>query len=156
MPLDAGTQAPDFVLKSSDAGFPEVRFSEIYAEKQVVLLFFPAAFSGVCTAEMCGIKTGQFLTPDENTAVVGVSVDSPFAQAAWKEKEEIPAILLSDYSHKVIRDYDVVFPNFAGTGGESAARAVFVIEKGGKIKYSAQTASPGDLPDFEAVKAALG
>jgi len=155
MPLAPGTQAPDFVLKSSDAGFPEVRFSDIYADKQVVLLFFPAAFSGVCTTEMCGIKTGQFLTPDENTAVVGVSVDSPFAQAAWKEKEGIPAVLLSDYSHKVIHEYDVAFPNFAGTGGESAARAVYVIAKGGEIKYSAQTASPGELPDFDAVRAAL-
>ncbi|HRK22722.1 MAG TPA: redoxin domain-containing protein, partial [Fimbriimonadaceae bacterium] len=73
----------------------------------------------------------------------------------WKEKEGIPAVLLSDYSHKVIHEYDVAFPNFAGTGGESAARAVYVIAKGGEIKYSAQTASPGELPDFDAVRAAL-
>jgi peroxiredoxin len=119
-----------------------------------VLLFFPLAFTGVCTQEMCDISGGLSAYGPLNAAVYGISVDSPFALEAWANKEKITLPLLSDLNKQVIKLYDVVFPLLAGVG-DTAARAAFVIDKQGTIVYSEQTPSPKDLPDFEAVKAAL-
>ena len=89
-----------------------------------------------------------------NATVYGISVDSPFAQEAWAIKESIQITLLSDLNKTVTTAYDVVFPGLAGIG-DTSARAAFVVDKAGVIQYAEQTATPKDLPDFEAVKAAL-
>ena len=86
--------------------------------------------------------------------VIAVSVDSPFAQQAWAQKEKIGITLASDLNKEVIKKYDVVFPMLAGMG-DTAARAAFVIDKNGVVQYSEQTPTPKDLPNFEAVKATL-
>ncbi len=156
MPLAPGTPAPDFTLRSATAdGMADVRLSDLVGEKNLVLIFFPGAFTGVCTQELCGISSGQFLKADENTAVVGISVDSPLAQKAWAQKENINVPLLSDYGRQTIHAYDVVIPGFLGTQGEAAARAVYIVDKSGVIRYAQQTPAAGDMPDFEAVKTAL-
>jgi peroxiredoxin len=135
MPIKVGSKAPDFTLKSKNAaGLADVKLSDNFGKKNTVLLFFPAAFTGVCTKEMC--------------------VDTPFAQEAWAKQEKINITLASDLDKKVINDYDVVFPNLAGIGA-TAARAAFVIDKQGVVQYAEQTPSPKDLPDFNAVKKAL-
>src|SRR5579871_5424299 len=155
MAISVGTKAPDFTLKSKQAsGLVDVRLSNNFGKKNTVLLFFPAAFTGVCTSEMCDITAGLSQYAGLNADVVGISVDTPFAQEAWAQKEKIGITLASDLNKTTIKAYDVVFPMLAGVG-DTAARAAFVIDKQGVIQYSEQTPTPKDLPNFEAVKAAL-
>ncbi len=155
MPLKIGTSAPDFTLKTKTAqGLEDVTLSDNFGKKNTVLLFFPLAFTGVCTTEMCDVSGGIAAYEGLNAAVYGISVDSPFAQEAWATKEKITLTLLSDLNKTVIKAYDVVFPNLAGVG-DTAARAAVVIDKAGNIVHAEQTPTPKDLPDFDAVKAAL-
>ena len=152
MPLSVGTKAPTFTLKSKAAdGLKDVSLAE---GKNTVLLFFPAAFTGVCTQEFCDITAGLSSYSDLNAEVIGISVDSPFAQEAWAQKEKIGITLVSDLNKETTKAYDVLFPGLAGIG-DTSARAAFVIDKKGVIQYAEQTATPKDLPNFEAVKAAL-
>src|ERR1041385_3603405 len=156
MPIAIGSKAPDFSLKSKTAsGLVDVKLSNNFGQKNTVLLFFPLAFTGVCTTEMCDITAGLSAYSGLNANVIAVSVDSPFAQEAWAQKEKIGITLASDLNKEVIKKYDVVFPMLAGVG-DTAARAAFVIDKNGVIQYSEQTPTPKDLPNFDAVKAALG
>lgn len=156
MAIKVGSKAPDFTLKSKTAtGLVDVKLSENFGKKNTVLLFFPAAFTGVCTKEMCDITAALNSYNGLNAAVIGISVDSPFAQEAWAKQEKIGFPLASDLNKTVIKEYDVVFPNLAGIG-DTAARAAFVIDKQGVIQYAEQTPTPKDVPDFTAVQEALG
>jgi peroxiredoxin len=155
MPLPVGTKAPDFTLKTKTAdGLKDFRLSDNFSRKQTVLLFFPAAFTGVCTQEMCDISGGLAQYAGLDAEVYGISVDSPFAQEAWAKQNGIAVTLLSDLNKTVTKAYRVLFPNLAGIY-ETAARAAFVIGKDGVIAYAEQTPTPKDLPDFAAVQAAL-
>ena len=155
MAIPVGSKAPDFSLKSKTAaGLVDVKLSNNFGQKHTVLLFFPAAFTGVCTQEMCSISGGLNDYANLNADVIGISIDTPFAQEAWAQKEKITIPLASDLNKEVIKKYDVVFPMLAGVG-DTAARAAFVIDKSGVVQYSEQTPTPKDLPNFEAVKAAL-
>ena len=155
MALTTGTKAPDFTLKSKTAdGLKDVSLSANLGKKNTVLLFFPLAFTGVCTQEMCDISGGLSAYTDLNAEVIAISVDSPFAQEAWAKKENIGITIASDLNKEVIKKYEVVFPMLAGVG-DTAARAAFVIDKAGVIQHSEQTPTPKDLPDFNAIKAAL-
>jgi glutaredoxin-dependent peroxiredoxin len=152
MALSVGTKAPDFTLKSKQAaGLVDVKLSSNFGKKNTVLLFFPAAFTGVCTSELCDITAGLGAYSGLNADVVAISVDTPFAQEAWAQKEKIGITLASDLNKTTIKAYDVVFPMLAGVG-DTAARAAFVIDKQGVIQYSEQTPTPKDLPNFKAVK----
>src|SRR6267378_1186691 len=155
MAISVGTKAPDFTLKSKQAsGLVDVKLSNNYGKKNTVLLFFPAAFTGVCTTEMCDITAGMSQYSGLNADVLAISVDTPFAQEAWAQKEKIGIPLASDLNKEVIKKYDVVFPMLAGVG-DTAARAAFVIDKNGVVQYSEQTPTPKDLPNFDAVKSTL-
>lgn len=155
MPITTGTKAPDFTLKTTAAdGLRDVKLSDNFGKKQTVLLFFPLAFTGVCTQEMCDVTAGLGQFTGLDAEVLGISVDSPFAQAAWAKQNKISITLLSDLNKKVAAAYGVIFPGLAGIG-DTSARAAFVIGKDGVVKYAEQTATPKDLPNFEAVKAAL-
>jgi peroxiredoxin len=154
MPLPVGSKAPDFTLKSKSPVDAEVKLSNNFGKKNTVLLFFPLAFTSVCSKEMCDVTSGITAYADLGAEVIAVSVDSPFAQAAWAQKEKIVITLASDLNKTVTKAYDVVFPMLAGVG-DTAARAAFVIDKSGVIQYSEQTPTPKDLPNFEAVKAVL-
>ncbi len=155
MPISVGSAAPDFVLKSKTAdGLKEIRLSDNFGQRPTVLLFFPLAFTGVCTNEFCDVTSGLSVYEQLGAQVIGISVDSPFAQEAWANANKITIPLASDLNKTVIKAYDVVFPNLAGVG-DTAARAAFVIGRDGKVKYAEQTATPKDLPNFDAVKAAL-
>jgi peroxiredoxin len=155
MALAVGSKAPDFVLKTKTAdGLKDVKLSENFGKKQTVILFFPLAFTGVCTQEMCDITGGIKQYADLGAEVLAISVDSPFAQEAWAKANKITITILSDLNKTVTKAYDVVFPNLAGVG-DTSARAAFVIGADGVIKYAEQTPTPKDLPNFEAVKAAL-
>ena len=155
MPIAIGTLAPDFTLKSKTAtGLVDVTLSANFGQKNTVLLFFPLAFTSVCTKELCDLTDGLGAYADLGAAVIGVSVDSPFAQEAWAQKEKITLTLASDLNKDVIKKYGVVFPLLAGIG-DTAARAAFVIDKAGIVQYAEQTATPKDLPNFDAIKAVL-
>ncbi|HPC60858.1 MAG TPA: peroxiredoxin [Verrucomicrobiota bacterium] len=155
MAIPVGTKAPDFTLKSKQpSGLVDIKLSANFGKKNTVLLFFPAAFTGVCTQELCDISSGLNAYAALNAEVIGISVDTPFAQEAWAQKEKITIPLASDLNKQVIKAYDVVFPMLAGVG-DTAARAAFVIDKNGIVQYSEQTPSPKDLPNFDKVKETL-
>jgi peroxiredoxin len=155
MALTVGTKAPDFTLKSKNAeGLIDVTLSANFGKKQTVLLFFPLAFTGVCTAEMCDITSGLSAYAELGAEVIAISVDSPFAQEAWAQQNSIKLTIVSDLNKTTTKAYDVLFPGLAGIG-DTSARAAFVIGKDGVIKYAEQTPTPKDRPNFEAVKAAL-
>lgn len=155
MAISVGTKAPEFTLKSKQpSGLVDVKLSDNLGRKNTVLLFFPAAFTSVCTKELCDITAGLNGYSGLNASVIGISVDTPFAQEAWAQKEKISIPLASDLNKQVIRDYDVVFPMLAGIG-DTAARAAIVIDKNGVVQYSEQTPTPKDLPNFEKVKETL-
>ena len=153
MPIPIGSKAPDFTLKSKTAtGVVDVKLSANFGKTNTVLLFFPLAFTGVCTAEMCDVSNGLSSFPGAD--VIAISVDSPFAQEAWAKANNIKLTIVSDLNKVVIKQYDVVFPMLAGVG-DTAARAAFVIDKHGVVQYSEQTPTPKDLPNFDAIKATL-
>src|SRR5438132_1709548 len=135
MPLAVGTKAPDFTLKSKQAsGLVDVKLSDNFGKKNTVLLFFPAAFTSVCTKELCDISAGFGAYSSLNADVVAISVDTPFAQEAWAQKEKISLTLASDLNKEVTKKYDVLFPNLAGIG-DTSARAAIVIDKNGVVQY---------------------
>lgn len=155
MPLAIGSKAPDFTLKSKTAaGLQDVKLSDNFGKHQTVLLFFPLAFTSVCTQEMCDTTAGLGAYEKLGAKVIAISVDSPFAQEAWAAANKITVTIASDLNRVVTKAYDVLFPMLAGVG-DTAARAAFVIGTDGVIKYAEQTPTPKDLPNFNAVKAAL-
>jgi peroxiredoxin len=155
MPLPVGAKAPDFTLKSKTAaGLVDVKLSNNFGKKNTVLLFVPLAFTGVCTAELCDVTAGLSAYTGLNADVIGISVDSPFAQEAWAKKDNIGITLVSDLNKTVTNAYDVLFPALAGVG-DTSARAAFVIDKNGVIQYSEKTPTPKDLPNLAAVKETL-
>ena len=156
MALSTGTKAPDFTLKSKqDGGVVDIKLSENVGQRNTVLLFFPLAFTSVCTTEMCDITAGLSQYTNLNADVIGVSVDSPFALEAWAKQEKIGIKLASDLNKTTAKAYGVLLDDLIGLGAVSA-RAAFVIDKEGTIRYSEQTPTPKELPNFEAIKKTLG
>jgi len=155
MAIPVGSKAPDFKLKSKNAsGVADVQLSTNLGKKNTVLLFFPLAFTSVCTKEMCDITSGLNSYSSLNADVVAISVDSPFAQEAWAQKEKIGVTLASDLNKKTSKDYGVLLDDLLGFGS-TAARAAFVIDRNGVVQYSEQTPTPKDLPNFNAIRETL-
>lgn len=155
MPLTIGSKAPDFTLKTKTAeGLVDVTLSSNFGKKYTVLLFFPLAYTGVCTQEMCDVTAGLGDYTKLNAEVYAISVDSPFSQEAWATQNGIKVTILSDLNKTVTRAYDVLFPMLAGVG-DTSARAAFVINSAGVITYAEQTPTPKDLPNFKAIAAVL-
>jgi len=155
MPIAVGSPAPDFSLKQKTAsGLVDVKLSENFGKKNTVVLFFPLAFTGVCTQEMCDITAGLGAYGSLNADVIAISVDSPFAQEAWANQHKIGIKIASDLNKKTAADYGVLLPDLIGLGSVSA-RAAFVVDKAGAVQYAEQTATVKDLPNFEAVKQVL-
>ncbi len=151
MPLELGTKAPTFTLKSKKTdGLVDVTVPE--PGKPTVILFFPLAFTSVCTDEMCNVSQG--LGSFAGAEVIAISVDNPFAQEAWAKANNIGVTLVSDLNKEATDAYGVRFKGIAGIG-DSAARAAFVVDKAGVIQYAEQTPTPKDLPNFDAIKAKL-
>lgn len=160
MALSIGSKAPDFALSTKDAsGIRLVSLSDNFGKTNTLVLFFPAAFTSVCTAEMCD-QTEVFGTYEGlNTAVFGISGDSPFSLEAWANQEKIRIPLLSDYDHSVARAYGVAYDSFPpGTNLPLiglAKRSAFIIDRNGAIQYAESSDNPKQLPDFEAIQAKL-
>ena len=154
MTIAVGTIAPNFTLKTkTPEGLNDVSLDSHKNESSVVLLFFPFAFTGVCTEETCSVRDDLSSYKDLNAKVYGISVDSPFSQAmALKENLNFP--LLSDFNKEVSSAYGVLYDEFIGFKGVSK-RSAFVVDKEGKITYSWSSDDPKQLPDFNAIKEVL-
>src|SRR5574342_91599 len=117
MAIPVGSKAPDFTLKSKQAsGLEDVKLSNNFGKKNTVLLFFPAAFTGVCTTELCDITAGLNAYNSLNADVIGISVDTPFSQEAWAQKEKIGITLASDLNKTTAKAYGVLLDDLLGFG----------------------------------------
>ena len=160
MPLTVGTKAPDFTLSTKTADGPkQVRLNDNLGKRNTLLLFFPMAFTGTCTTEMCEVSAGLNGYTDLNATVYGISGDNPFAQEAWAQKEKITVPLLSDYEHKVAKEYGVMYDSFLpqmnlGMSGVPK-RSAFIIDKNGMIQYAESNDDARQLPNFGKIKAKL-
>lgn len=158
--LTIGTKAPDFTLSAMTAEGPKrLSLSSKIGTNNILLLFVPAAFTSVCTAEFCEISKGIGSYGSLDCTVFGISGDSPFAQKEWAAKEGITIQLLSDYEHTVAKSYGIAYESFLpelGLGfGGVAKRSAFLIDKSGVIQYAESSDNPKQLPDFDAIKAKL-
>ena len=150
MAAEVGQQAPDFELFDNDKNPTKLSDSK---GKNVVLAFFPGAFTGVCTTEMCSFRDRSDSFNSMNAQVYGISVDAIFSQKAFSDANNLNFPLLSDYQRKVGAAYGVSLPNFAGMDGYTASeRAVFVIDKGGVIRFKWVGENPGKEPDYDEVQ----
>jgi peroxiredoxin len=154
MSIRVGEPAPDFALIGTQGNEP-VRLSSFKGERNVVLLFFPLAFTSVCTKEMCSVRDTIAEYGNLNAQVLGISVDSGPALRAWSKQEGFTFPLLSDFNKEVSASYDALYENLMGLKGVSK-RAAFVIDRGGVVRHAQVLEKASDLPDFDAVKRVLG
>ena len=152
MAAEAGAKAPDFTLPNQDR--QPVTLSEQLQRGPVVLAFVPAAFSSVCTKELCTFRDSIAQLDSLNATVLGISVDTFFTLKAWAEKEGLTFPLLSDFNKTVLPQYDVFNEDMIGLKG-IAKRAVFVIDRDGIVRHREVLDDARNEPDYGKVKAAL-
>ena len=153
MAVDVGQPAPEFSLYDTDRGR---RSLGEFKGKNVVLAFFPGAFTGTCTTEMCALRDRADQFNSLNAQVLGISVDPPFSQKVWAENNELNFPVLSDFNREVVNLYDIALQDLAGLEGYVAAkRAVFVLDKGGVVRYKWVAPAPGKEPLYDEIKEAL-
>ena len=153
MSVTVGTKAPAFTLFDTER---KPRSLSEFAGKKVVLAFYPGAFTGVCTKEMCALRDAMAAFNSFNAQVVGISVDSPFANKGFADANKLTFPLLSDFSRETSKAYAGVYQDFAGVQGYTAAkRSVFVVDEKGIVTYVWITDTPGTEPPYDEVKAAL-
>lgn len=152
MALQKGDKAPDFKLFNSDK--QEVSLSD-YKGKNVVILFFPLAFTGTCTAELCEMRDNISIYSNLNAEVLAISVDSLFTLEKYKAEQKLPFNLLSDFNKDTSVAYGSLYENFVlGMKGVSK-RSAFVVDVDGNIQYAEVLEDAGKVPNFEAVQSAL-
>ncbi len=148
-----GSKAPDFNLFNQKR---ERVSLDSYRGKKVVVAFFPAAFTSVCERELCTFRDSLAALDDIGATVLSISVDAPFANAAFADKNKLNFSVLSDYTREATKAYGVAIENFAGMPGYTASnRAVFVVSGEGVITYAWVGPNPGVEPDYEEVKRAV-
>ena len=152
MSIKKGDRAIEFKLPQKPKD--EVDLNQYIGKDKIVLLFFPLAFSSVCTAEMCSMRDNWKQYESLGAKVFGISVDSPFVTDKFRQTENIPFPILSDFNKDVSRKYGVLHEDLMGLKGVSK-RSAFVIGKDGTVKYAWVTDDPKVQVDFEAIKAAL-
>ena len=144
-----GDAAPSFTLKNTAK--EDVNLAD-YAGKTVILVFYPGAFTGVCDKEMCAFQDNMAKLNEANTAVLGISVDSPWANAEFARKYNLEFDLLSDLDREVVNSYDAAFVGLGGIEGYVCAnRVVIVIDKNGVVQHRWVAENPGVEPDYDAV-----
>lgn len=152
MALQVGDKAPSFTLFNTEK--KEISLSD-FAGKNVVILFFPLAFTSVCTAELCEMRDNIATYSSLNAEIIGISVDSLFTLDKFKAEQSLPFNLLSDFNKEVSTAYESIYENFVlGMKGVSK-RSAFVVDANGTIQYAEVLESAGDVPNFVAVKEAL-
>ena len=149
MSLQVGDNAPDFKLFSSE--LKEVSLAD-YKGQKLVIHFFPLAFTGTCTTQLCTMRDSFGYYEGMNAAVVGISIDSPFTLAKFKEVESYQFPLLSDFNKEASQAYGAFYDEFVFNLKGVSKRAAFVIDEEGKVIYAEVLENAGDLPNFEAIK----
>lgn len=153
MAITIGNKAPEFTLFDADK---KSRSLSEFRGKKVVLAFFPGAFTGVCTKELCSFRDAMSQFNNFHAQVIGISVDSPFANKAFAIQNNLQFPLLSDTTREVCKHYGGVHEDFAGIKGYSASkRAVFIVDSNGSVIYAWVSENPGVEPDYDAVIQAL-
>jgi len=153
MTLQVEQKAPAFTLFNTEK--KEVNSSD-FEGKNLLVLFFPLAFTGVCTKELCTIRDDIGNYENVNSAVVGISVDSLFVLEKFKAEQNIDFPMLSDFNKKVASDFGVLYDEFPAFGMKGVSkRAAFIVDKKGIVQYVEVCPTPGDLPNFEAITAKL-
>lgn len=152
MSIQIGQAAPDFTLFDSDKN--PVKLSE-QKGNNVLLLFFPQAFTSVCTKELCAVRDNIALYNNANAKVFGISVDSVFTLAKFKEEQQFNFPLLSDFNKEVSESFDSIYKDWILNMKGVSKRSAFVIDKKGNIQYAEVLESAGDVPDFEKINAVL-
>ncbi len=153
MSIQKGQQAPDFSLFNTEK--QKVTLSD-FKGKNVVVLFFPLAYTGVCTAELCNVRDNIAVYNNTNATVLGISVDSLFTLDKFRTEQNLNFSLLSDFNKQAATDFGVLyetFPAFEMAG--VSKRAAFVVDKEGVVQYAEVCATPGDLPNFAAIQETL-
>lgn len=151
--LPVGSPAPDFELLHR-IGRPPIRRSSHQDGRPLVILFFPLAFSSVCTAEMCAVAEDWSAWQDLDARIVAISVDSPFVTARFADDTGAPFPILSDFNKTTADAYGVLNRDYFGMDGV-ANRAAFVVDGRGVVRYAWTDADDSVLPDFEAVRKAV-
>jgi peroxiredoxin len=152
MALTIGQAAPAFKLFNSEK--EEVSLSS-YLGKKVIIHFFPQAFTGVCTTQLCTMRDNLNYYTDLNAVVLGISVDSVFSLGKFKEEQNYNFSLLSDFNKEVSKAYDAIYDSWILNMNGVSKRAAFVIDTNGLVQYAEVLESAGDLPNFEAIKACV-
>jgi len=152
MALQKGDKAPDFKLFNTEK--KEVSLDD-FKGKNLIIHFFPLAFTGVCTTQLCTMRDNIEYYTRLNAEVLGVSIDSIFSLGKFRTEQNYTFDLLSDFNKKMIQDYGVFCENFVFGMNGVAKRAAFVIDQEGVIQYAEVLESAGNLPDFGAIKATL-
>ena len=149
MALRIGDRAPDFSLYSSEK---ELIHLHDYLGKNVVLLFFPLAFTSTCTRELCATRDDISIYNELNTEVFGISIDTPQTLNKYKEENQFNFKLLSDFNKEVIRAYDAIYEEYSLGMKGVAKRAVYVIDSEGIVRHAEVFENSGQMPDLEAIK----
>jgi glutaredoxin-dependent peroxiredoxin len=152
MPIQVGDKAPDFTLRNSEK---EQVSLKNYRGQNVVLLFFPMAFTGVCTKELCEMRDSIADYGKLDAQVLAVSVDSVFTLDKWKQEQGFNFPLLSDFNKTVSKKYESIYKDFVFEMKGVSKRSAFVIDKEGTVRYAEVLENAGEIPNFGAVKAAL-
>jgi peroxiredoxin len=152
MSIQLGQPAPLFSLHDTEKNV--VNLADLKG-KNVLLLFFPMAFTGVCTTELCNVRDNIALYNNANAVVLGISVDSPFTLAKFKAEQNLNFSLLSDFNKEVSTTYGCLYTEFIGWMKGVSKRSAFIIDKEGIVQYAEVLESAGDLPNFEAINAKL-
>jgi peroxiredoxin len=152
MSVQVGQKAPDFSLKTNK--MKDFKLSEYQGKQNVVILFVPLAFTGVCTKEFCSVRDDINTMQNENTQVVGISVDSPFSLDAWATKESYNFPLLSDFNKEVSASYGSIYENLLGFKGVSK-RSAFVVDKKGVVQYAWVSEDAAKVPEFDSIRECL-
>jgi len=154
MPVEVGQQAPDFTLYNTEQ--KEVSLKDLTSTSNVVILFFPLAFTSVCTKELCSARDDISKYQKLNATIVGISVDSLFTLGKFREEQKLPFDLLSDFNKDVSRQYDSLYEEFPKFGLKGVTkRSAFVVNQQGIVKYAEVLADPSKVPDFNKITEAL-
>lgn len=152
MPLKIGDTAPAFTLRNTEK---ELVSLKDFKDKNVVLLFFPMAFTGVCTKELCDMRDSIGDYEKLDAQIIAISVDSVFTLGKWKEEQGFNFTLLSDFNKTVSKKYDALYKEFVFEMKGVSKRSAFVIDAKGVIRYAEVLENAGELPNFEAVRSTL-
>ena len=152
MAIQIGQAAPDFTLWNSEK--QQIKLSDLKG-KNVLILFFPLAFTGVCTKELCSMRDNMNIYNGLNAEILGISIDTPQSLARFKADQELPFNLLSDFNKEVSAAYGAQYETFVLDMKGVAKRSAFVVDKEGNIQYAEVLENAGDLPNFEAIQQCL-